>query len=146
MEETLAEAARLDGCYVLGTTDPHLDATAMLSQSKRRDVPEKRFATVKGPLAVRPVYLHKEARIQALVFCTMVALLVFALLELHLQRAQLDRSGRTLIAQFGSLTVLTLVFQDGSVLRRLSGLSPLLAHILQILGFPPADRYLTTPP
>lgn len=143
VEEALAEAARLDGRYVLGTTDPHLDANAMLARSKRRDVPEKRFATVKGPLAVRPVYLHKEARIQALLFCTMVALLVFALLELLLQRAQLDRSGRALLAQFASLGVVVLAFRDGSVLRRLAGLSPPLADILQRLGFPAADRYLT---
>jgi transposase len=145
-EAVLAEAARLDGRYVLGTTDPQLDANEMLARSKRRDVPEKRFASLKGPLAVRPIYLHKEDRIQALVFCTMVALLVFALLELLLQRAQFDLSGRALIAQFASLSVLALVFQDGSVLRRLAGLSPPLAAILQILGFPPADRYLTTPP
>jgi len=143
VEEALTEAARLDGRYVLGTTDPTLDADQILARSKRRDVPEKRFAALKGPLAVRPIYLHQETRIQALVFCTMVALLVFALLELLLQRAQLDLSGRALIAQFASLTVLVLVFGDGSVLRRLAGLSPPLADILQSLGFPPADRYLT---
>lgn len=143
VEEHVAEAARLDGRYVLGTTDLTLDPTQLLTLSKRRDVPEKRYALVKGPLALRPVYLHKEERIQALVFCTMVALLVFALLELLLQRAQLALSGRALIEQFASLTVLILVFQDGSHLRRLAGLSPPLITLLQALGLPPADRYLT---
>lgn len=143
VEEALTEAARLDGRYVLGTTDSRLDANQILARSKRRDVPEKRFATLKGPLAVRPVYLHQEAHIQALVFCTMVALLVFALLELKIHRVQLDLSGHALIAQFASLTVLVLVFQDGSVLRRLAGLSPPLADLLQTLRVPPADRYLT---
>jgi transposase len=146
VEGALAEATRLDGRYVLGTTDSTLDAEQMLSRSKRRDVPEKRFATLKGPLAVRPVYLHKEDRIQALLFCTMVALLVFALLELLLQRAQLALSGHALIAQFAALTVLTLVFQDGSTLRRLAGLSPPLADLLHILALPSATRYLATPP
>jgi len=83
----LAAAAALDGRYVLGANDPSLDPEHMLASAKRRDVPEKRFALVKGPLAIRPVYLHKQERIQALVFCTMVALLVFALLELLAHRA-----------------------------------------------------------
>jgi transposase len=114
LEEYLAEAARLNGRYVLGTTDLTLDAEQMLALSKRRDVPEKRYALVKGPLAIRPVYLHKQERILALIFCTMVALLVFALLELLLQRTHLALSGRVLIEQFSTLTVLVLVFQDGS--------------------------------
>jgi transposase len=142
-EETLAAAATVDGRYVLGTDEPSLDPTQMLTLSKRRDVPEKRFATVKGPLAVRPVYLHKEERIRGLVFCTMVALLVFALLELTLLRASVTLSGRALIEQVASLSVLVLVFQDGTALRRLAGLSPPLAAILDALPFPPADRYLT---
>jgi transposase len=142
-EEALAEAARLDGRYVVGTTDPTLDATRMLTLSKRRDVPEKRYALIKGPLAIRPVYLHKQERILGLVFCTMVALLVFALLELLLRRAGLGISGRTLIEQFASLSVLVLVFQDGSHLRRIAGLSPPLAHLLHTLGLPPPERYLT---
>jgi len=73
----------------------------------------------------------------------MVALLVFALVELTLLRASVALSGRALIEQFASLSVLVLVFQDGSTLRRLAGLSPPLAAVLDALAFPPADRYLT---
>jgi uncharacterized membrane protein YobD (UPF0266 family) len=92
-------------------------------------------------LAIRPVYLHKEERIQALIFCTMVALLVFALLELLAHRAGFAASGHTLLTQFASLSVLILVLHDGSVLRRVTGLAPPLAAILHALGFPPANHY-----
>ncbi len=139
--DALAAAAALDGRYVLGTNDPSLDPEHMLASAKRRDVPEKRFALVKGPLAVRPVYLHKQERIQALVCCTMVALLVFALLELLAHRAGFAASGHTMLAQFACLAVLILVLHDGSALRRVTGLAPPLAAILHALGFPPADRY-----
>lgn len=142
-EEVIAAAAQLDGRYVLGTNAPTLDAEQILARSKRRDVPEKRYALIKGPLAIRPVYLHKEERIQALVFCTMVALLVFALLELLARRALLAASGTTLIAQFAAVNILALAFRDGSSLRRVTGLAPPLAAILQDLGFPPAERYVT---
>jgi transposase len=142
-EEALAAAARLDGRYVLGTSAETLDAEQMLAYAKRRDVPEKRYALLKGPLAVRPVYLHKEPRIQALVFCTLVALLVFALLEWLARRVLLQQSGTTLIEQFAALGILVLAFHDGSSLRRLVGLAPPLAAILEVLGFPPAERYVT---
>ncbi|HEY8742755.1 MAG TPA: DUF4277 domain-containing protein [Chloroflexota bacterium] len=139
--DALAAASALDGRYVLGTNDPSLDPEQMLASAKRRDVPEKRFALVKGPLAVRPVYLHKQERIQALVCCTMVALLVFALLELLAHRAGFAASGHTMLAQFACLSVLILVLHDGSALRRVTGLAPPLAAILHALGFPPAARY-----
>jgi transposase len=142
-EAALAAAAALDGRYVLGTNAPTLDADQMLARSKERDVPEKRFATIKGPLAVRPVYLHTQGRILGLVFCTMVALLAFALLELLARRAGLARSGRALLQQFAALAVLVLVFTDGSQLRRVTGRAPPLADTLAALGLPPAEHYLT---
>lgn len=142
-EEEVAVAAAVDGRYVLGTNAPNLTAEQMLAHAKRRDVPEKRYALVKGPLAVRPIYLHKQERILALVFCTMVALLIFALLELLARRAGLTQSGTTLLEQFATLSVLVLVFQDGSALRYVTGLAPPLATILQLLSFPPAERYVT---
>ena len=132
----LAQAAALDGRYVLGTNDPHLDAAAMLAQAKWRDVPEKRFALVKGPLAVRPVYVHKEGRILGLVFCTMVALLLFSLLELLLQRADLALSGQQFFAVCAPLSLVILQLHDGSALRQVTGLPPPLAALLQAHGWP----------
>ncbi len=142
-ETALAEAARLDGRYVLGTSAQGLDAEQMLARSKRRDVPEKRYALLKGPLDIRPVYLHKAERIQALVFCVMVSLLVFAVLELLARRTLTRLSGTALIEQFATLSVLVLIFRDHSRLQQLVGLAPPLATILEALGFPPAERYLS---
>jgi hypothetical protein len=139
----LAAAAALDGRYVVGTNAVDLDADAVLTAAKQRDVPEKGYATLKGPLAVRPVYLHKEERILSLVFCTFVALLVYALLELLARRAGLTQTSHALLAQFAAVTVVVLVGTDGSELRRLTGLAPPLQAILRVLGWPATDRYLT---
>jgi transposase len=144
-EAQVAQAAALDGRYVLGTNVPDLDAAQMLERAKQRDVPEKRFALVKGPLAVRPVYVHKEERVLGLVFCTLVALLLFALLELVLRRAGLPLSGQQFLAQCAPLAVVVLLLHDGSMLRHLTGLAPPLATLLQRLGWPPADRYVHRP-
>jgi hypothetical protein len=137
----LAAAAELDGRYVLGTNAPHLSADEQLAASKQRDVPEKRYALVKGPLAVRPVYLHKQERILSLVFCTLVALLVFALLEWVVRQVGERASGTALLARFADLHVLVLAFRDGSRIRRVTGLDYRDAELLRALGWPPATRY-----
>lgn len=137
----LAEAAALDGRYLLVTNDHSLDAEAMLRLAKRRDVPEKRYATLKGPLAVRPIYVHKQDRVLGLVFCTLVALLVYALIELACKRVAVRRSAEALFAEFASLTVVATRFTDGSQLRRISGLLPRHADLLRALDLPPVDHY-----
>jgi hypothetical protein len=118
-----------------------LSPDAQLAASKRRDVPEKRYALLKGPLAVRPVFLHQQARILSLVFCTMVALLVFALPEWVARRIGERDSGTTLLARFTELRGLVLHFRDGSRTRRVTGLDPFDAELLDRLGWPPATRY-----
>ena len=140
-EDALAAAAALDGRYVLGTNDPTLTADDQLATSKQRDVPEKRYALLKGPLAVRPVYLHKQERILSLVGCTMVALLVFALLEWAAGCVGEPASGTRLLARFAELRLLILYFHDGSRSRRVTGLDPPDADLLCRLGWPPVTRY-----
>ncbi len=140
-EDALAAAVALDGRYVLGTNDPTLSADAQLATSKQRDVPEKRYALLKGPLAVRPVFLHKQERILSLVGCTMMALLVFALLEWAARRVGEPASGTRLLARFAELRLLILYFHDGSRSRRVTGLDPPDADLLCRLGWPPVTRY-----
>jgi transposase len=146
VEPALAAAAALDGRYVLGTNDPTLSADEQLAVSKQRDVPEKRYTTVKGPLAVRPVYLHKEERIVSLVFCTLVALLLFALLEWVARRAGIPQSGTVLLERFSEARLLVMGFADGSRLRRVLGLDPPEAELLRALGWPPGRRYTVVHP
>jgi len=140
-DRALAAAAERDGRYVPGTNAPHLSADEQLAASKQRDVPEKRYALVKGPLAVRPVYLHKPERILSLVFCTLVALLVFALLEWVARQVGERASGTALLARCADRRVLVLAFRDGSRSRRVTGLDYRDAELLRALGWPPATRY-----
>jgi hypothetical protein len=95
---------------------------------------------------VRPVFLHQEERILSLVFCTMVALLVFALLEWAARRVGEAASGTALLARFAELRVLVLCFRDGRRRRRVTGLDPFDAEVLHALGWPPATRYTVVHP
>jgi len=56
----LARAQALDGRYALATNAAHLDANAALTLFKGQDGVEKRFRTAKGPLLVRPVFVHSD--------------------------------------------------------------------------------------
>jgi transposase len=90
--EKLAAAQALEGKYVLATNADHLSAHDMLRLYKGQDKVEKANRTVKGPLQVRPVFLRTDERIEGLVLCTMLALLVRAILALPCRRVGLADS------------------------------------------------------
>lgn len=90
VEAAIREAARLDGLYALATNLPGpLSAQDVLRLYKEQWVVEQRHRDLKGPLRVRPLFLHNDDRIAALVSLVGLALLVFGLLEADL-RERLD--------------------------------------------------------
>ena len=74
-----AEAAQLDGCYVLETDVPQPALAAQAVHDRYRDLHEveQDFRTMKtGLLEVRPIFVRKAPRTRAHVFVTMLALKV----------------------------------------------------------------------
>ncbi|MCP3913972.1 MAG: IS1634 family transposase [bacterium] len=76
-----------DGMYPLLTNDPSLSPEQVFDAHKRQPDVEKRFAQTKGVLAIAPVLLKNEARIEALFFAYFLALMLQALIERELRRA-----------------------------------------------------------
>lgn len=140
--DALAQAQSLDGKYLLGTNSPHLSANEALTYFKAQDSVEKSNGYIKGPLRVRPVYLHNDERIEGLVFITLVALLVRALLERRAQRAGLACSVEHLLREFAPLYATDQVFVDGSCYSQLGCLTTFQQRVLDALKFPPPTRYL----
>jgi transposase len=133
----------LDGRYALATNAEHLTANEALTLFKGQDDAEKQFQAVKGPLAVRPTFLHNDERIEGLVFVTLVALLVRALLVVQCQQAGLNISADRLFAEFASCSVIELTMTDGSQVRQVATLTEFQAEVMSLLGVPPCERYLT---
>ncbi len=77
-----AEAAA-DGWYALLTNlDPaEADTEEVLRRHKGQEVVERRYGDFKGPLAVAPMFLHNNRRIEALITVICLALLIFCLIE-----------------------------------------------------------------
>jgi hypothetical protein len=130
----------------LGTNAAQLSADEALRIFKAQDDAEKQFRTLKGPLAVRPLFLHNDQRIEGLVFLTLVALLVRALLAWQCRQAGLALSADRLLAEFAAWAVIDLTLVDGTHLVQLPPPTEVQAQVMQALGVPPCERYLTTRP
>jgi transposase len=138
----LALAQALDGKYVLGTNAEHLSASEALTVFKAQDAVEKSYACLKGPLRIRPLYLHSDQRIEGIMFISLLALLVRALLELRCQRAGLRSSAERVLQAFASVYATDQTFVDGSHYCQLSQLTTFQQRVLETLGFPSPTRYL----
>jgi transposase len=85
----LAAEQATDGWYGLLTNlDPaQVDAAGVLARYKGQEVVERRYGAFKGPLAVAPLFVQSNRRIQALVTVICLALLIFCLVEREVRRA-----------------------------------------------------------
>jgi hypothetical protein len=92
-QDAIAAAARLDGLYALATNlpdpagDTPLTAADVLKTYKGQWVVEQRHRDLKQALKVRPVFLHNDDRIEALIAVIGIALLIFGLIEAELRAA-----------------------------------------------------------
>jgi transposase len=94
-QQAIAQAARTDGIYALATNVPGATLTAgkVLRLYKDQEVVERRHRDLKQPLKVRPIFLHNDDRIYALISTVGIALLIFGLIEAEVRKA-LQADGR----------------------------------------------------
>ena len=86
--DAIAKAARTDGVYALATNLPgQLSAERVLRLYKEQEVVERRHRDLKQTLKVRPVFLHNDDRIYALISIVGIALLIFGLIEADVRQA-----------------------------------------------------------
>jgi len=88
-QDALDHEAATDGWYCLLTNlDPaDADAGEVLVRYKGQEVVERRFGGFKGPLAVAPIFLKNNRRIEALLSVICLALLIFCLVERQVRHA-----------------------------------------------------------
>ncbi len=86
--DAIAQAARTDGVYALATNLPgRISATRILHLYKDQILVEMRHRDAKQTLRVRPLFLHNDDRITALISIVGLALLAFGLVEARVRRA-----------------------------------------------------------
>lgn len=119
----LFKAMQHDGRYLLVTNDWNLAPRRMLELYRSKDALEKRFEVAKQDLRIRPLYVHSDERIRALLLVNMLALLAYSLLERQVQQAGLHVTTRRIVEQLEGATVIETHCHDGSILRRLCPLT-----------------------
>ena len=88
----ITAASHLDGLYAIATNLPDepnrpLTALDVLKIYKDQWIIEQRHRDLKQTLHVRPIFLHNDDRIEALIAVIGIALLIFGLIEADLRRA-----------------------------------------------------------
>lgn len=87
-QNAITAAAATDGIYPLATNQPgRLTAITVLRQYKDQQIVERRHRDAKQSLKVRPIFLHNDDRIHALVSIVGLALLIFGLIETQTRHA-----------------------------------------------------------
>ena len=145
-EAAIAQASATDGLYALATNLPgRLSASGVLRTYKDQSLVECSHRSAKGTLRVRPVFLHNDDRIEALVSIVGLALVVFGLIEVALRRAlgpdevlegllpegrAARPTGRTILGAFQGLGLT--YAPDGIVLDRLTATQRRILKLLEI--------------
>jgi transposase len=137
----LETVQRADGRYLLVTNDNNLSHPQMLALYRKKDAVEKRFEVSKQDLKIRPLYVHSDERIQAMLLINLIALLVYSLLERQAEQYGLCLTARQIIARLSTLQVQLIEAWDGSRIgswiETADGQALLLTAILSMLDEKP---------
>lgn len=140
--EELARVKALEGKYVLATNVEEYSKEDVLRAYKSHYEVEGAFKNLKQCMRIRPVFLHKDARIRALVFITVLALMVYSLLQMLCRRQGMQITTRTLFWLLRRVNLLHLFLQDGE-LWLLEELPPPLILTLDKLGLSHPEQYIS---
>jgi len=145
----LTDAMRADGRYLLATNDPRLTPAQMLARYRDKDAVEKRFRVFKQDLQVRPLFVHSDERLRAMLLINLIALLAYSLLERQAHQQGVCLTARRILEQLASLQVIEIEACDGSRTQLLSDLTPdqqrLLIRLRQGLDSPATPSATSTP-
>src|SRR5579862_363750 len=144
-QAAIRAAQRTDGVYALTTNLPgRLTAAKVLRIYKDQSLVECAHRNEKQTLRVRPIFLHNDDRIEALVSIVGLALVVFGLIEIGVRRAIGDQqlegllpegraarpTGRNILAAFQGLGLT--YTPEGIVLDRLTHTQKRILELLEV--------------
>jgi len=162
-EDVVAHDAASDGCFPLITNDTTLTGAEVLAAYRYQPNLERRNHMLKGPQAVAPVYLQTPHRIEALLLCQFLALLVGALIERQIRTAMAADeltsiplypelrscpapSATRILEIFTGISRHHLTDHNGRVIQIFEPtLTPLQHQVLELLDIPATNAYQQPP-
>jgi len=131
--EALAAVMRADGRYLLVTNDFSLTPARMLALYRDKDAVEKRFRVFKQDLLVRPLFVHSDERLRAMLLVNLIALLAYSLLERQAQQHKLCLTARHIVERLSTIHIVEVEAWDGSRTCRVSDISPEQRRVLTVI-------------
>jgi transposase len=105
-QRRIREDQKLDGKYIMLTNLKDKTAPELLALYKSQSMIEWRIRCLKKYVKVRPIFLHRQERIKGLVFITVLALMVYSLLERIAHQHHLKLTAKSLLELFSDLRVI----------------------------------------
>ena len=133
--QKIAAEERLDGKYLLATSDPSLSAEDVALGYKQLQEAERSFRDLKGTLLLRPVFHRKDERIRAHVLVCFLALVLVRLAE-----TRTGETWRTIRAELGQIRQGHFHCQEGDFTQT-SELTRRQRELHAALGVPEPPRF-----
>lgn len=127
---------KLDGKYLLSTSDQHLSSEDIALGYKQLMEVERAFRTLKGSLSLRPIYHSKDDRIRSHVLLCWLALLFVRIAEV-----ETERSWTNIRRAMQRLNLVEFLTKDGRILQH-TELTPDQCNILNKLKIKPPKSVL----
>lgn len=144
-KRALANAEHRDGRFALLTDRPELSAKEVLVQYRTKNTAETAFATIKGPLSLRPVFHYRPQRIKAHVFICHLALCLRNLLKLLLSAKELPLTPQKALKTVKQLRITEVYFpQSGQLFWSLNQIDPQVQEIFAAVGLDPQQLLKTS--
>jgi Transposase DDE domain len=131
----IRDEARLDGKYLITTSDDTLSAEDVALGYKNLLEAERGFKDLKGTILLRPVFHRREDRIRAHVLICFLALVVIRVCELRA-----GDTWRTIGDELGTIKQGRFRSPDGEFTQR-TELTDHQRHLLKALGVPEPPRF-----
>jgi transposase len=151
-EDAVRQDEAYDGYSVLVATVPQTKETAdsLFTKFKQQSYSEHVNREFKGPIAVRPIFLHSPHRVEALVFLLLIALMAYFLLQ-RIYRQSLPKRAtpkqrrtttETILRAFNTYVLLIHRSRLGREVQP-TRLNTYQRELLQHLGFPSPAQILS---
>jgi len=156
-QSAIDKQALADGTFPI-ITNTALNCAEVLRSYKQQPRLEKRFNATKSVLEVAPVFLEKNARIEAITFLYFVALMVISLIEREVRKKMAEESIETLAILpqkmktsrptwnnlrylFRNVHLSEIYIKEQLVKQTLKGLQEIHIEVLRLLGVPASAYY-----
>ena len=137
IDKELEKAEKLDGKYILETSERDLPALDIAKGYHDRDVIEKFFQTLKDIVELRPTYVYTEKHVKAHIFICILAVLLLSIIKKILKETGKDLSSIKALKILDGIKRVELTTDGKGAIIRSTQISNQQREIISILNIAP---------